>query len=297
MRARCAAGPQGGSQHGAACLVPPAAAWPAQSLQPGRAGPGCTVPAEAGWLPATSTLTPPADLKPENFLLLREGELSAANLRAIDFGLSKFVEGDGICRRWAGPPPRPGKIPVEHAGGCTMGAPGALPCTLSRRTQAPPPLRATRGPACARLLTAPHRRAPVCLVCVPRPAVCSCVGSSYYVAPEVLKGAYSYEADAWSVGTITYILLSGGAAFLGRAEQEHRGLRLACRQRWAELGGARTCRHTAADMGCGPVESGHVRMHHHLRVPPPALPACLQASRPSGAPRTRSSSTASSPSP
>ncbi|KAL4443603.1 hypothetical protein ABPG75_011340 [Micractinium tetrahymenae] len=85
------------------------------------------------------------DLKPENFLLSREGELSADNLRAIDFGLSKFVEGDGICR--------------------------------------------------------------------------SCVGSSYYVAPEVLRGAYSYEADAWSVGTICYILLSGFPPFWGSSDQ------------------------------------------------------------------------------
>ncbi|GAB4819739.1 hypothetical protein N2152v2_006785 [Parachlorella kessleri] len=85
------------------------------------------------------------DLKPENFLLKQqEGELRTCNLRAIDFGLSKFLP------------------------------PGAS-CT-------------------------------------------SCVGSSYYVAPEVLRGCYSWEADLWSIGVITYILLSGFPPFWGSSD-------------------------------------------------------------------------------
>ncbi|XP_021763352.1 CDPK-related kinase 6-like [Chenopodium quinoa] len=44
------------------------------------------------------------------------------------------------------------------------------------------------------------------------------VGSAYYVAPEVLHRSYNSEADMWSIGVITYILLCGSRPYYARTE-------------------------------------------------------------------------------
>ena len=46
------------------------------------------------------------------------------------------------------------------------------------------------------------------------------VGSSYYIAPEVLNNEYSEKCDTWSVGVILYMFLVGSPPFNGKNTEE-----------------------------------------------------------------------------
>jgi calcium-dependent protein kinase len=46
------------------------------------------------------------------------------------------------------------------------------------------------------------------------------IGSSYYIAPEVLAKRYNNKCDLWSVGVITYIALSGVPPFNGSSDKD-----------------------------------------------------------------------------
>ena len=48
----------------------------------------------------------------------------------------------------------------------------------------------------------------------------SVLGTPLYVAPEVLKGNYDQKCDIWSIGAMTFLLLSGKPPFNGSTDQE-----------------------------------------------------------------------------
>lgn len=46
------------------------------------------------------------------------------------------------------------------------------------------------------------------------------MGTPYYIAPEILAKKYGHECDLWSIGVITFIVLSGVPPFNGFTNEE-----------------------------------------------------------------------------
>lgn len=55
---------------------------------------------------------------------------------------------------------------------------------------------------------------------MPRKHLRGVVGTSYYMAPEVLSGRYNEKCDIWSCGVVMYIFLAGSPPFPGQTEKE-----------------------------------------------------------------------------
>jgi len=50
-------------------------------------------------------------------------------------------------------------------------------------------------------------------------ALSEILGTPFYIAPEVLAGKYNEKCDLWSIGVITFMILSGKAPFFGKDDR------------------------------------------------------------------------------
>jgi calcium-dependent protein kinase len=62
-------------------------------------------------------------------------------------------------------------------------------------------------------------------ICTGRRTMSKACGSIHYVAPEVLGQSYTSQADMWSIGVISHMLLTGSPVFRGTDEQIMRSVR------------------------------------------------------------------------
>ena len=45
-------------------------------------------------------------------------------------------------------------------------------------------------------------------------------GSSFYIAPEIIGESYDEKCDIWSLGVVSFVILSGRAPFSGKTDIE-----------------------------------------------------------------------------
>lgn len=53
-----------------------------------------------------------------------------------------------------------------------------------------------------------------------QPKLNNCVGTAYYMAPEILNGSYDRSCDLWSVGVIAFVMLCGRPPFNGNDDDK-----------------------------------------------------------------------------
>lgn len=54
----------------------------------------------------------------------------------------------------------------------------------------------------------------------PRKQLTGVLGSTFFLAPEVIRGSYSEKCDLWSCGILMYLLLTGHYPYAGQSEKE-----------------------------------------------------------------------------
>ena len=158
------------------------------------------------------------DIKPSNFVF--ESKDLKSNLKMIDFGLSKHFlvidDQDEMNRRIAeetGSSTASGDVEPRSSGASSFGAaasPTVEDSSKPHNVSGDEPLPRRRTSSSSSAGHATFQR------------MTTYAGTLAYMAPEVVNRsvAYSMKCDLWSVGVVTFVLLTGEFPFAGQSETQ-----------------------------------------------------------------------------